>query len=398
VFVTPFSMKDAITMIGDPEVEDELAQLVQVSLLQPPDPSGRYRFLEPVRQYARHRLLKSGNLDNARSQHTDWIVASSRSAAALEWTPRMREMYSWIFDRREEMLAAVDFAVETDRPDVIIALMASSGNALRIAGIGQRFMGPAEAAVRNPEATRNTEYTAACNRTSRMALQDDRWDDAIEILKPGISAAEANSDAVGLADAKFEMALAVSRGEPVPEVFDLLEEANALAATAGTPADGYKLYTHAMLLDFANRFSEVAAVAERARQWWEEHVGGPYWGYYQLMAGIREYEGDLESALALYERAGDLGEAESMYIHAAGAWEAAGIIAARLGERQRLDTVVERRRRIGELTGIPAFIPLDIRSALDSGNHRKVLDLAREWYSVRSAQKFVPSLVNQAGV
>jgi hypothetical protein len=179
----------------------------------------------------------------------------------------------------------------------------------------------------------------------------------------------------------------------VPEVFvDLLEEANALAATAGTPADGYKLYTHAMLLDFANRFSEVATVAEQARRWWEEHVGGPYWGYYQLMAGIREYEGDLESALALYERAGDLGEAESMYIHAAGAWEAAGIIAARLGERQRLDTVVERRRRIGELTGIPAFIPLDIRFALESGNHREVLELAREWYSVRSAQKFAEFL------
>jgi len=60
------------------EVVDLLTSLVQKSLVvyeEDAQGGGRYRLLEPTRQYARDRLLEAGEGEAARGRHRDWFVA-----------------------------------------------------------------------------------------------------------------------------------------------------------------------------------------------------------------------------------------------------------------------------------------------------------------------------------
>src|SRR5262249_8538660 len=59
------------------EVLDLLTSLVEKSLVlyEERESEGRYRLLETVRQYARDRLLITGEADGVRERHRDWFLA-----------------------------------------------------------------------------------------------------------------------------------------------------------------------------------------------------------------------------------------------------------------------------------------------------------------------------------
>jgi non-specific serine/threonine protein kinase len=73
--VTPSSSPDAI----EPwEMLDLLTALVQKSLVvyeEDDHGQGRYRLPEPMRQYARDRLLEAGESEGVRERHRDWFLA-----------------------------------------------------------------------------------------------------------------------------------------------------------------------------------------------------------------------------------------------------------------------------------------------------------------------------------
>ncbi|MEN8042182.1 MAG: BTAD domain-containing putative transcriptional regulator, partial [Actinomycetota bacterium] len=77
MFLTPFSMEDAEAMLDDPATEDHVSRLVEMSFLQPPSRDGGHRFLEPVRQYAHHKLAESGLSENLRRQHGEWAISTA---------------------------------------------------------------------------------------------------------------------------------------------------------------------------------------------------------------------------------------------------------------------------------------------------------------------------------
>jgi predicted ATPase/DNA-binding SARP family transcriptional activator len=64
------------------EVLDLLTSLVDKSLVvvEEQGPEARYRFLETVRQYARDRLLDSGDAEGVRGQHLDFFVETAQKA------------------------------------------------------------------------------------------------------------------------------------------------------------------------------------------------------------------------------------------------------------------------------------------------------------------------------
>jgi predicted ATPase len=65
------------------EVLDLLASLVQKSLIlyeEDEHGQGRYRLLETARQYARDRLLESGEGEAVRDQHRDRLLALAEEA------------------------------------------------------------------------------------------------------------------------------------------------------------------------------------------------------------------------------------------------------------------------------------------------------------------------------
>jgi predicted ATPase len=128
VFAGGFTL-EAAEIIGGAEVKsvdvlEPLGQLVEQSVVAVDgsfeDEEGRYRMLEPVRQYALERLEGSGDEVEARRRHTDYYLAlAERASPQLEgagqvaWLKRLEREYDnlrtalgWLLERGEAGRAA----------------------------------------------------------------------------------------------------------------------------------------------------------------------------------------------------------------------------------------------------------------------------------------------------
>ena len=83
--------------IASDNIDDLLGHLVDKSLVELEE-NGRYRMLETIRQYARDRLVESGEGEALRDRHRDWFLALAEQAmpelhreTQLEWLDRLDE-------------------------------------------------------------------------------------------------------------------------------------------------------------------------------------------------------------------------------------------------------------------------------------------------------------------
>lgn len=382
MFLTPFTLADATAMIDRSGVEDDIARLVEVSFLQPPDSLGEYGFLEPIRQYARHKLTTSGDLQKVTRRHTEWMVLTAKRASDEQWSPQMQEVSGWVFGKRDEILAVVERALEADDPDTVLAIFQALASSLSDMGIHDPFIAPGEAALHHPRVTRNHNYVVASAHIARMVSLDGRNDDAQTILTRVLRIAEAANDLIGQGEVKHRMAVVVARDDPDLDPLEFMDDALELLDIGGRPHTERLLYNRATMLTYAGRFEEAATTIEEHRIWWEATMGGPFWGYSGIMGEVRGFEGAWESALNLYEEAATIAEAESNYLHAAGYWEGAGQAAVRTSSPDRLHEAAERHQRITEMTGTDPSIFLRIEVALADDGFDTVLKLAEQWFTV----------------
>ena len=80
VFVGGFTLDAAEEVcggdLGDAAgVFDTLVSLIDKSLVVADPTGGRYRLLETIRQYAREKLLETGDADELRNRHRDFFAA-----------------------------------------------------------------------------------------------------------------------------------------------------------------------------------------------------------------------------------------------------------------------------------------------------------------------------------
>src|SRR5437868_14879875 len=107
-------------MIEAWEVLDLLAGLVQKSLVvyeEDEQGRGRYRLLEPMRQYARERLSEAGEGEAVRSRHFDVYLALSRAASSQ-------------FRGADQVVGLGRLAMEHDNVRAALAWSMESGNDL----------------------------------------------------------------------------------------------------------------------------------------------------------------------------------------------------------------------------------------------------------------------------
>ncbi|MEA3510438.1 MAG: BTAD domain-containing putative transcriptional regulator [Actinomycetota bacterium] len=377
VFLTPFTRDDAAAMVDTPSIEDDVARLVEMSLLQPPTPSGVYRFLEPVRQYARHRLAASDLSEDAQQRHAEWMATVARRASKDEFTPRIREVRSQVFEKRDEMLAAIKWALESEEPDLVLAIVAAIGRLLTGLGAYGPFVAPALTAIRHPAATRDHDYAVASAKTAGMLAVRGNVSEALALLDRTLVLAETLNDLIAQGQVKFRQALLRTRDGGL----ELMDEAFELLRAGGDPNWEWLRYNRAMILLSAGRFEEASQMSEEHRRWCQTHLEQRNFGPNGIMAVVSSYEGNWETALDLHEDAATLAEADSMYRHAWESWEGAGLAAVRLQSADRLANAAAQLERIAEVTGTPPSIPLDIEVALDRNNFHEVLTLARLWFT-----------------
>ncbi|HLZ26640.1 MAG TPA: tetratricopeptide repeat protein, partial [Chloroflexota bacterium] len=106
---------------GEETVFDQVCSLVDKSLVRvEANPTGRYRLLETIREYALERLEASGEAEALRRRHTEYFLAlveqaapELRGAGQLVWFKRLEAEY-------ENVRAALLWTLE--RPDADLAL------------------------------------------------------------------------------------------------------------------------------------------------------------------------------------------------------------------------------------------------------------------------------------
>lgn len=127
VFVGGWTFEAAEALIGL-EALDLLSHLVDKSLVvaeeQPESGETRYRLLETIRQYARDKLLESGESPLAHDLHLDYYLRFASGAEPKLNGPEMLRVMNQLEIEHDNMRAALAWALELN-PEVALRLAAS---------------------------------------------------------------------------------------------------------------------------------------------------------------------------------------------------------------------------------------------------------------------------------
>jgi predicted ATPase/DNA-binding SARP family transcriptional activator len=98
------------------EILDLLSRLINKSLVlfETTDGSSRYRRLETIRQFARERLIESGELKSMRTRHLKYLVRLAEEAEPALEGPAQMEWNARLHHERDNIRAGLQWADQTD--------------------------------------------------------------------------------------------------------------------------------------------------------------------------------------------------------------------------------------------------------------------------------------------
>lgn len=347
--------------IESPDLLDLLTHLVDKSLVvvDPPRGEARYRLLETVRQYARNRLVESGEMVEVRARHRDWYLAlAERNIGAGHepvWHPP--EVLERLERDHENLRAALDWSA-TDE--------AGGEPGLRLAGAlapfwhnrgyyaeGRRWLEGALARTHEaPPAAQARALGGASLLAWRQADYEPAWQLAQRLAELGRKLADKATTAHGLTLLGL---ITGRRDADFPRATAFFEEALALARELGDRKQiGYILANlgamtrHQGDYDRAAGFAEESLIEVRA----VSNPGGV--GYVlRLLGHIRLAQGDLERAATLYaESVRSDGVPSFVVIECLEGF--AGVAAGR-GQHQRAARLFGAADAVREAIGFPRF-------------------------------------------
>lgn len=121
VFAGGCTYEAAEAICSEMDVLNLLTQLVNKSLVAVEDENGspRYRLLETVRQYARDKLLESGESEAARDTHFDYFFKLAKSAEPMLDGLQAREWVAKLEAEHDNFRAALDWGLEKNVEGVL---------------------------------------------------------------------------------------------------------------------------------------------------------------------------------------------------------------------------------------------------------------------------------------
>ena len=132
VFAGGSTLEAAETVCADDgldsvDVLDLLTHLVDKSLVavEATEDAVRYRMLETVRQYAREKLLDSGDGEAGRSRHLGFFVAFAESKGRILDGEEIAQVHNALEADHDNLRAAIDWAVESGAIGDGLRLMAA---------------------------------------------------------------------------------------------------------------------------------------------------------------------------------------------------------------------------------------------------------------------------------
>ena len=169
VFVGGFTLDAAEEVcggdLGDAAgVFDALVSLIDKSLVVADPTGGRYSLLETIRQYAREKLLDSGDADELRTRHRDFFAGFARSGSVERTGPNAERWIDKLAADHANFRQALEWAIVTEAADVALNLAADLGMYWGAAGFTEArdyLAGPRPA--RRRRTTRSSALPRACH-------------------------------------------------------------------------------------------------------------------------------------------------------------------------------------------------------------------------------------------
>ena len=264
--------------------------LVLVSIGDDEEP--RYRMLEPVRQYAAHRLAESGEEATARRRHADYYLALAADADA---GLRSAEQAAWL-DRLER---------EHDNLRTALTWAASTGAieaGLRAAGAlsrfwwtrghldeGRRWM---DRLLALPDPTPTVSRAEALNGAGNLAFLQGDYTSARHFHESSLALRRELDDQRGIAGSLNNLGLLVTQSGDLAGGRALYTEAIAINRATGNRT--WEATSLGNLADTLARGGEHAAARDLLEQGLALFEGlGNEWGIAMILAGL----GDIHRAL-----------------------------------------------------------------------------------------------------
>ena len=203
---------------------DGLTSLVEKSLLRHTDE--RFWMLETIREYAAERLAETEEAARSRARHAEYLLLVAEDAADRLEGPDGLAAYARLDAERENLRAALTWAVEVNRADILMRLAVALGQFWMTRGWyaeGQTWL---------QQALASNEATGSAERLKTL-----RWAFWCSKERGDLSAAQSF--------AEERRALAEQLGDAT-EISGALSSAAAMAAAEGDYARGHALDAEAV--------------------------------------------------------------------------------------------------------------------------------------------------------
>ena len=284
------------------DVADLLAALADKSLLQQvPGLEPRYRMLETLREFGIERLAATGGVAAVKRAHARHFLELAEAADAHLRAPEQVEWLPRLLVERDNLLAALRFAVDTGDADTAIRLGSALGWywTLRNEHATAAAWLPVVAAVPGDAPADSRAVCMVLGIISNAAYAHDFTSLAGRL-------AEARRIDIGMPWAEHPMLTLL---EPIAAMLmDEEEEAFRLLETSPEPADPWGRATRhflaAMLYENSGRFEEHRDSLKRAVEGYRDI--GERWGLSNSLAAVgnlRLSEGDVEGSLEAFGEA-----------------------------------------------------------------------------------------------
>jgi tetratricopeptide (TPR) repeat protein len=371
VFAASWSLDGATAIVSAADAStpdrmgtlDGLARLVDRSLVvAEPSEETRYRMLETIRQYARDRLVETGEADALRAAHLGYYLDLALQAERpllgpdmLRWlgrldreTDELRAALEWGFEADPERVLrltvplvaywrarafgseALDAVVRAaavaeslpppsqdgarDRTILVARVLAAAAHAESVWGSGALAPGYAERAMALARQTDDLEANADALASQAMAaIFSGHTEDAMALHQAVVDLAERRGDSWILTMFEAGAALAMLELGDIEAAERRQARATEAAARSGNPfAISFSALNRGRIAGWAGRLDE-------ARRWFDEAEAG-----YRAI-GDRRFELVARSDRGhAVRRSGALDEAEAVYRETIRAWQHLG--------------------------------------------------------------------------
>jgi predicted ATPase/class 3 adenylate cyclase/predicted negative regulator of RcsB-dependent stress response len=222
------------------EVLDILSSLVAKSLIVEEDLHGtaRYHLLETIRQYARDKLLDSGEGTTVRSRHLAYFVALAEQIEPKLMGADQAEWFTVLETDHDNFRGAIEWATEGDEAMAGLRL----GSAVQLfwftRGYCREGLERLTSALGQAGARERTLARArALNGASSLAWGQAEYTRTRELADEALAIATELNDAIAMVVALSNLSVAASLTGQLTEARRLLERALTLSKGSGRPRD-----------------------------------------------------------------------------------------------------------------------------------------------------------------